>query len=557
MLANLTHQRIRLATLVAALLCLALTPLFALPKPEKVLASIAPATPPDVVSVGDQQLFTIRTSIGPFSAEARAQAATERLNRLVRNAALHPGDIVTSDHPFSTDIVLGNLVLTTITDEDAAAEGIQRPSLAANDLQLIRTAITKVRGEYTYRHLLLGALYAFLVTLALITILLLFRRLFPALYAAIQRARGKSIRTIRVQSLELLTESRSAEVLTRLARFTRFVVTLLLLYFYIPLVFSFFPQTRSYGYILFGYILTPVQAGWHAFVNYLPSLLVVFVIAFFAWLALRVAHFVFREIERKTIVWSGFYPEWAMPTKKIVQLLILAFAVIVAFPYLPGSNSPAFKGVSIFLGVLFSLGSSSAVSNVVAGVLLTYTRAFRVGDRVQIADTTGDIMEKGLLATQIRTIKNVLVTIPNSIVLSSHVINFSSSSQTQPLILHVTVSIGYDAPWRQVHALLIAAATATQAILPDPPPFVLQTSLDDFYVSYQINAYTREPLHMAAIYSSLNQNIQDKFNEAGVEIMSPHYGALRDGNTTAIPADYLPPNYQPSPFRIARDKDPA
>jgi small-conductance mechanosensitive channel len=222
------------------------------------------------------------------------------------------------------------------------------------------------------------------------------------------------------------------------------------------------------------------------------------------------------------------------------------------FPYLPGSDSPAFKGISIFLGVLFSLGSSSAVANVIAGVILTYTRAFKIGDRVQIADTVGDVMGKTLLATHVKTIKNVYITIPNSLVLGSHIINFSASAQGQPLILHTGVTIGYDAPWRQIHALLIAAAAATPGILPEPKPFVLQTSLDDFYVAYEINAYTDQPSGMALIYSNLHQNIQDKFNEAAVEIMSPHYHAVRDGNVTAIPENYLPHDYVPAAFRLFR-----
>jgi small-conductance mechanosensitive channel len=255
-------------------------------------------------------------------------------------------------------------------------------------------------------------------------------------------------------------------------------------------------------------------------------------------------------LERETIRWPGFYPEWAMPTSKMAELVILAFALVIIFPYLPGSDSPAFKGVSIFLGVLFSLGSTSAVANVIAGVILTYTRAFRIGDRVQIADTVGDVIAKTLLATQVRTIKNVVITVPNSLVLGSHIINFSTSANGRGLILHATVTIGYDAPWRQIHALLIAAAEATSDILNEPRPFVLQTSLDDFYVSYQINAFTDQPGKMAAIYSGLYQNIQDKFNEAGVEIMSPHYAAVRDGNSTAIPETYLPANYKPPGFRL-------
>jgi small-conductance mechanosensitive channel len=231
------------------------------------------------------------------------------------------------------------------------------------------------------------------------------------------------------------------------------------------------------------------------------------------------------------------------------------FALVMAFPYLPGSESEAFKGVSIFLGVLFSLGSTSAVANVVAGLILNYTRAFSIGDRVRIGDVEGDVIFKTLLVTHIRTVKNVEITLPNSTVLGGAVHNFSMAAKESPLILHTSITIGYDAPWRRVHELLISAAQSTQYILSNPPPFVLQTALNDFYVSYQINAYTDHPHEMARIYSELHQNIQDKFNEGGVEIMSPHYSQLRDGNTTTIPESYRPEDYTAPGHRVTQVRD--
>ena len=509
------------------------------------------------VTVGDQKLFLIGTRIGPFSPVERAAAANAKLADLVKDVAVRPGAIVLDDHETSTDIVAGDLIITTVTDADAKAAGLQRSALATDHVRQIKSGVSIVRAEYTYKSLMLGALYAVGATLLLIALLIVFSRFAPTVYAALERWRGTRIRTLKIQSLELISADRIAELLVQLARLVRIVITALLFYFYIPLVFSFFPWTRSFGATLLGFVLSPIGTGWAAFVSYVPSMLVVLVILFFSYAAIRIARFLFGEVERGTISWPGFYPEWAMPTCKIVQLLIVAFALVIMFPYLPGSDSPAFKGISIFLGVLFSLGSSSAVANVIAGVILTYTRAFRNGDRVQIADTVGDIVSKTLLATQIRTIKNVQITIPNSLVLGSHIINFSASAKGQALILHTSVTIGYDAPWRHIHALLIDAATKTSGILPEPGPFVLQTSLDDFYVSYQINAYTDDPSGMAGIYSDLHQNIQDTFYEAGVEIMSPHFHAVRDGNATAIPESYLPEGYDAPAFRISRARKAA
>jgi small-conductance mechanosensitive channel len=174
---------------------------------------------------------------------------------------------------------------------------------------------------------------------------------------------------------------------------------------------------------------------------------------------------------------------------------------------------------------------------------------------VKIADTMGDVIEKTLLITRVRTIKNVEITIANAMVLGSHIINFSSSAKEEGLILHTTVTIGYDAPWRTVHHLLIDAALATEAILKQPAPFIFQTALDDFYVHYELNAYTDQPSRMAKIYSDLHTNIQDKFNGAGVEIMSPHYSSVRDGNQIAIPDGYLPKGYSAPAFRLGVVQD--
>jgi small-conductance mechanosensitive channel len=260
----------------------------------------------------------------------------------------------------------------------------------------------------------------------------------------------------------------------------------------------------------------------------------------------------FTGLERENLVINGFYPDWAKPTYNLLSLLIIALAIVIAFPYLPGFNSPAFQGVSVFLGVLFSLGSTSAIANVVGGIILIYTRSFQLGDKISIGDVIGDVIEKGLLVTRIRTPANRIITIPNSSLLNTNVINFSVSQREfkQPLILQTTVTLGYDLPWRKVHATLKEAALATQFIVSEPAPFVLQTSLDDFYVSYQLNAYTDHPSKMVYIYSELHQNIQDKCNEVGIEIMSPHYKALRDGNHSTIPENYLPEDYQSPAFGI-------
>jgi len=506
----------------------------------------APAEPAPVV-VGGRTIFTLQTNLGPFSAQDRATAAGQRIARVAEDLTASVDAITVVDDGSTTAISVGDRILVSVTEADAQIAGRTRAQLAADYVQSIRAAVTDLRTQYSSRSLLTGGFFTILITGALIALLMALRRLTAAGTRRIERLK---IPSIRIQRVELLSEQRIMRILIHLFRFVRLVLVLAALYLYVPLVLSFFPWTREYAPILVEYIVGPLRSAGRAVLDYLPSLFVVIITSVGAYLLIRASYFLFRELGNGTISWPGFYPEWADPTHKIVRFLILALALVVVFPYLPGSSSPAFQGISIFIGILFSLGSSSAIANIIGGVILTYTRAFNIGDRVKIADTIGDVMEKTLLVTRIRTIKNEFITVPNSMVLGSHIINFSSATPSAPLILHTAVTIGYDAPWRKVHELLIAAAGRTSAILKEPAPFVLQTSLDDFFVTYEINAYTVQATRMAAIYAELHQNIQDCFNEGGVEIMSPHYASLREGNAATTPAEYLPKDYTAPAFQV-------
>ncbi|MDL1891754.1 mechanosensitive ion channel family protein [Sphingobacteriales bacterium CHB3] len=396
-----------------------------------------------------------------------------------------------------------------------------------------------------------GVLVWVLVTVAAISLFKGINATFRTLRNRIPAWKGTLIKPVRLKSAEIVSVDRIAEITNGVSRGVQFVALLVLAYLYVTIAFRSFEFTRTWSATLFDYVTTPLWTALMAFVDFLPNIFTIGIIAFVTFNLLKLIRLLFTEIGRGTVSFPGFYPEWAGPTYKIVRFLVLIFATIVIFPYLPGSDSPFFQGISIFVGVLFSLGSSSAIANVVAGVVITYMRPFKIGDRVKIADTMGDIVEKTLLVTRIRTTKNVDITIPNSMVLGSHIINYSSSAREMGLILHTTVTIGYDAPWKKVHELLISAAKDSEYILKVPKPFVVQTSLGDFYVSYQLNVFTSSPNLMEQIYSDLHARIQDKFNEAGVEIMSPHYGAMRDGNRTTIPEDHLPKGYEPQGFRIA------
>lgn len=517
----------------------------------------APAAVPEKVTVQSgavrldgQILFLIQESVLSFTAEERAQAISERLLRLATE-----GDPTVAfsavDGEAATDIMAGDRIIMSVTDADARSAGMSRLELASAHSAAMQSALGAYLTERQSHSLLLSTLYALAATAALLLAFWLLTRLFRWLQARIEAERGRLIRTLRFQSIEILSETRMITLLRQTFKGIRIILILVLLNIYLTTVLAFFPWTRHLAARLTGYVLDPLARVGLGFVAFLPNAFFIAVIIALTYLVIRVTRFAFDEVAKGRINLPGFHADWAAPTFNIVRFLVIAFAVVVAFPYLPGADSPAFKGVSVFLGVLFSLGSTSAVGNIVAGVIITYMRPFKIGDRVRIGETVGDIVEKTLLITRIRTIKHVDITIPNAIVLSSHMTNYSSAVQEYGLILHTTVTIGYDVPWRQVHELLIAAAKGTDHILALPPPFVLQTSLDDFYVSYELNAYTDKPSSMALTYSLLHQNIQDQFNTAGVEIMSPHFAQLRDGNATTIPASYLPADYVPPEFRLA------
>ena len=308
-----------------------------------------------------------------------------------------------------------------------------------------------------------------------------------------------------------------------------------LVYLYIPLVIMLLPWTEPLAQPFIKYFTQPLKQVWEAIVNYTPSLLNILVIILFTWLILKLLRGLFVGFRAGYITFPGFYVEWAEPTYKICRFLVLALTLVMIFPLLPGADSPAFKGISLFVGAMVTLGSTGSVGNFTAGVVLLYTRSFNVGDFVKIGDAFGQVFERTLIATRLQTTKNENVTIPNSAVLSSQVINYSAMSDSSDLVVHTAIGLGYDIGWRKVHELLKNAAHKTAYIESDPEPFVLQKSLDDFSVSYEINAHTKRPDLLPTIYSELNRNILDEFSREQIEIMSPRYISVRDGNALAVP----------------------
>ncbi|MDB9396367.1 mechanosensitive ion channel family protein [Microcystis aeruginosa] len=506
------------------------------------------------VMLDNQELFTIRQGIGSFSAQERAKSITDRIEKIADDDALSPEDLTIKIDPEDKNpsIILEDTVIATITSKDAKLQAVSQEVLAERALAKIKAAIVRYRQERQPDNLLKDAVLTVSATLATVLIFWVIIFISSRVFPQIQRLITSLVPGVVFQNFEIISSQTIGIFSLRVLQFIRTLIILTILYFYLTFVLRLFPWTRKFGDGFLQYFFSALEVVSQEIAKYLPSIFIILLIIFITHYLLRAIKPFFTGLERENLVINGFYPDWAKPTYNLLSLLIIALAIVIAFPYLPGFNSPAFQGVSVFLGVLFSLGSTSAIANVVGGIILIYTRSFQLGDKISIGDVIGDVIEKGLLVTRIRTPANRIITIPNSSLLNTNVINFSVSQREfkQPLILQTTVTLGYDLPWRKVHATLKEAALATQFIVSEPAPFVLQTSLDDFYVSYQLNAYTDHPNKMVYIYSELHQNIQDKCNEVGIEIMSPHYKALRDGNHSTIPENYLPEDYQSPAFGI-------
>jgi small-conductance mechanosensitive channel len=523
--------------------------------PQKTVQS----SPGSEVTLDGKTLLTVHQKLLSSSVEKRAKAINQRISEFAEDTSVSVDALWIKDVEETMLVGAEDRILIYVSDSDGKVVGKSRQDLAKEYLQIIKDAVLQFREVRSSESLTLSAIYAIAATILLFVILIVWRWKggTKQIDTWLNAQRQSRIPSLRIQNFELLSSDRITDLMIWFVGLIRLAVGVAIVYIYCSFVFSLFPRTKQLGATLFSYLEKGWESIWTAFLANLPNLFAIALVFTITYYVLRFLKIIFNAIGKKQLILSGFYPEWAEPTYKLLTYLIIAMSLAVVFPYVPGSGSDAFRGISIFLGVLISIGSSTAIANIVAGVIIIYTRAFQLSDRIKIGDIVGDVEEKLLLVTRIRTLNNVLVTIPNSILLTSNIINYSALIRDceMPLILNTTITLGYDVPWRKIHETLIAAALKTDLILSEPLPFVLQTALNDFYVSYELKAYTQHPAEMTRIYSELHQNIQDKCNEVGIEICSPHYSALRDGNQSTIPENYLPKGYIPPSFRVDAKSD--
>lgn len=510
------------------------------------LRQITPGVP---MTVDEDTLFYFYIARGGVTPQMRAQNARLALEKIGKKLVIKTDSVKIEKTDIVSDIMYGNQVLFSITDRDALWEKTSRDSLAQQRKQIVVDKLQEMKEEYGLIRILKRIAYFILVVAGQWLLFLFTNWIFRKLRIRIDRLKDTRLKPFMLQNYELLDTDKQVRLLQIAANLFRYLFMLVQLLFSVPLVFIIFPQTEKLAFTLLGYLLTPVKNILTGIVDYIPNLFTIVVIWFAVKYLIRMIHYLAKEIEEERLQINGFYSDWAMPTYQIIRFLLYAFMIAMIYPYLPGSNSGVFQGISVFVGLIVSLGSTTVIGNIIAGLVITYMRPFKLGDQIKLNDTTGNVIEKTPLVTRIRTPKNEVVTIPNSFMMSSHTVNYSASAREYGLIIHSEVTIGYDAPWRLVHELLIDAALNTPGVVDSPRPFVLQTSLSDWYPVYQVNAYIKNAEGLQQTYSILHQNIQDRFNEAGVEIMSPHYMAMRDGNETTIPKNDLrnEPKYKQGP----------
>lgn len=484
-------------------------------------------------------LYFIYTNLGPFSPQERAESLNTKIRNIYSEENFNPDSLTILQTNAFSNILYKKVIITSASDMDALWNGTNRLQLAHEWKEQIGFAILKEFEENSLANILMKVSIV-LVTIILLSIAIyLVNKLFSWIRKKfIENRQNPAIKSIKLRDYELLSEDTLTRYLLRFISIIKIALIIVLVYFSLPFILKLFPYTKGHADILLGWVLSPLYKIFLAIKDYVPNLITIVVIVFVTRYIMKFLKHLANEIKSGKLHIPNFYPDWALPTFNIIRFLLYAFMFIVIFPYLPGSDSPVFKGVSVFLGILISFGSSSAISNAVAGIVITYMRPFKIGDRIKVGDYSGDVIEKSILMTRIRTVKNEEITIPNSTILSGQTINFTTFAKESGLILHTSVTIGYDVPWRDMQAALLEAANRTSSVLKEPKPFVLQTSLDDFYISYQLNVYTREASRQMFVYSELHANILDSCNEAGIEIMSPHYRAERDGNAITIPKDY-------------------
>ena len=427
--------------------------------------------------------------------------------------------------PIMTIEADGRRILTIMPADVNELNGETPASVAATVVERLGVALSEVTELSNPRQILFSAAEALLATAVFVALTWLLLRVRRGVGRRFHEMTERRLRDSVVGNAQFVKATRIMDYPQRLVSLLMFIVDLFFAYAWLTFSLRRFPYTRPWGESLRGFLIGQFSHAGVAILHALPGLFTVLLIFGLTRFVTRVTQLLFQSIEQGQIAIPWLYPETAEPTRKLMTVGLWLFAVTIAYPYLPGSESEAFKGMSVFVGLVVSLGSSGIVNQVMSGFTLTYSRALRVGDFVTVGDVEGVVSLVGTLSTKIKTIKGEDVTIPNALVVSQTVVNYSRFADTEGVFVPTEITIGYDVPWRQVEALLLLAAARTPSVRRDPRPLVRQAALEDAYVRYTLLFSPERPADRRKVLAAVHTNILDAFNEYGVQITSPNYEA--------------------------------
>ena len=499
--------------------------------------SLRNVTPGAPLVVDGDTLLVIYARKGGMLPEARVSAAKSKIYEVGKRLTMFVDSLYVFDSEVSSDVMVGEDVLLSVTDLDALWMGMERVELAETYREVISKKVDQLHETYGLQQKLQSLGWVALIIAVQVLLIWFIVWLFRRWKFSVTRKLLGRIKSVVIKNYPLLDTHRLGVAIIFVFNLVRLLLILLVVLVGITFMFSFFPETKTFTYTVLGFIWNPLSDILKSVVAYLPNLFKIIVIIICFHYLLKLVRYFANEVASGRLKINGFYADWAMPTHTLLRVLLYSFMLVMIWPLLPNSDSEIFQGVSVFIGVVVSLGSTSVVGNVMSGLVMTYMRPFRIGDFIRFGDTEGEVIEKSMLVTRIRTRKNDIVTIPNSNMMSSQTSNYTFSAQRYGIIVHTKITIGYDEPWKKIETLLVQAAENTDGIKRHPKPFVRITALDDFYVEYEINGITDRAKTLSTVYSALHQQILDTMHGAGVEIMSPHIEARRDNLPVQIPKE--------------------
>ncbi|MGL5274316.1 mechanosensitive ion channel family protein [Myroides sp.] len=489
-----------------------------------------------VLSFNDT-LFNVYGNIGSFTSKQRAKSIESKISMLADNYLFQGDSIKLSDEGTYLNIVYKNEILMSVDSLQAAQENKTRVEAAEYYRGQIISAVETQLHNTSWKQILMQIAGAVAILIVEFFILKWIRYGYRVSRVMIWRQRGKKIKGI----FGIIDDQRAMLTTMSIAKIIKFLIVLIVLYMGLLAVFKLFPYTKHLSDQLLEYVLSPLRSVGRSIMAYMPKLFTIVVIVVIFRYIQKFVRSLADKIATHKIVIRGFYPDWAIPTYNLVSGLLFIFMFILIFPYLPNSDSQIFQGVSVFAGIMLSLGSTSVIGNLVAGLVITYMRPFKLGDRIKLGEFTGDVLEKTALVTRIKTPKNEVITIPNSNIMTAQTVNYSQSAREHGLILYLTIGAGYHVPWQKVHEMLYEVASRTEHVMKRQKPFIFQDQFQDFYVEYQLNVYIRDAKLSSKVYSDLRQHAQDVFAENDIEMVAPHFHFNRivDGDDSTVPPKYV------------------